>query len=703
MPNPYVNKVQLSNGTTLIDISDTTAVASDVASGKYFYTANGAKVQGSASSGGGETPTPVEEVAVRFIDYDGTVLHEYTKTEFSALNALPANPSHTGLTAQGWNWSKSEITSYLTKYLDAEITVGQMYITSSGATEVDITLTPKTLSLSLYLGLIGASISVNWGDGTNPSTMSVTGSSVTYRFLDHTYAAVGSYTISITVLSGSIVIRSSSSTAPTLLRGFSNSTSLDRSYIQRVTAVRLGNSCSFYNYGARFFDNLTYVTIPRNNVSAKRTYVFAQCPSLKAITIPAGETDVGSQAFYYDYRLTHISIPPSVTTFGSQSFTNNYSLNSIVFPDGVTSIVGSAFVYCTSIKRVIIPDGVTSIGEGVFGYEHSLKSARLPSSLTGIAKNAFTNCTALESISIPSNVTAIGDSIFYTCSKIQSITIPSGVQIIPETAFSYCYGLETVNFPNGLTTIAKSAFNACRNLKNVTLPNTVTSIGETAFQSCYSLTEISIPSGVTSLSRGLFAACDCLKSVSIPNSVTSIEDQVFSGCCSLPSIQLPNGLVSIGATAFFNCYCLETINIPSTVTSIGSQAFSGCRALKSIDIPSGVTSIADSAYYQCEAAVSVTIPNTVTSIGSQAFYNCFNLAVVTIPSSVTSIAANAFYGCYSLELHMLSTTPPTLANTNAFSSVPATNVIYVPRGYLNTYKNATNWSTYASRMQEEPA
>ena len=50
MPNAYVNKV-VANSVTIIDISDTTAVASDVASGKYFYLATGERVQGTLASG----------------------------------------------------------------------------------------------------------------------------------------------------------------------------------------------------------------------------------------------------------------------------------------------------------------------------------------------------------------------------------------------------------------------------------------------------------------------------------------------------------------------------------------------------------------------------------------------------------------------------------------------------------------------------
>lgn len=52
MPNPYVNKVT-ANGQTLIDLTTDTAIASDVAAGKYFHLATGERVAGTASGGGG--------------------------------------------------------------------------------------------------------------------------------------------------------------------------------------------------------------------------------------------------------------------------------------------------------------------------------------------------------------------------------------------------------------------------------------------------------------------------------------------------------------------------------------------------------------------------------------------------------------------------------------------------------------------------
>ena len=124
--------------------------------------------------------------------------------------------------------------------------------------------------------------------------------------------------------------------------------------------------------------------------------------------------------------------------------------------------------------------------------------------------------------------------------------------------------------------------------------------------------------------------------------------------------------------------------------------------IKRIILGDNVIAITYALYY-CYALASVTIPDGITAIGEHAFSYCYTLTSITIPDSVTNISANAFASCYGMsEYHFKPTTPPTLANSNAFSATPSDCVVYVPRGRLNAYKNATNYGTIASKMQEEP-
>lgn len=83
MANPYVNKVVV-NGVTKIDITDTTATAADVASGKTFYDASGAKRTGTASS------NPM--VVVRTPDSHGGTIVTITGDEVS-LQTKTATPT----------------------------------------------------------------------------------------------------------------------------------------------------------------------------------------------------------------------------------------------------------------------------------------------------------------------------------------------------------------------------------------------------------------------------------------------------------------------------------------------------------------------------------------------------------------------------------------------------------------------------------
>lgn len=83
--NPYVNKVELADGTSIIDISDTTAVASDVLNSKYFYTASGQKVQGTAT--GGTAAISVVDTT----DSHGGTIREITALDISDTTAIASD------------------------------------------------------------------------------------------------------------------------------------------------------------------------------------------------------------------------------------------------------------------------------------------------------------------------------------------------------------------------------------------------------------------------------------------------------------------------------------------------------------------------------------------------------------------------------------------------------------------------------------
>ena len=96
------------------------------------------------------------------------------------------------------------------------------------------------------------------------------------------------------------------------------------------------------------------------------------------------------------------------------------------------------------------------------------------------------------------------------------------------------------------------------------------------------------------------------------------------------------------------------------------------------------------------------LDHKVTSIGAYAFYRCTQLAKVDF-SLVTSVDANAFANCSQLATLVLrSETRCSLVNTNAFKSTPiasGTGYIYVPAALVDSYKAASNWSTYANQFR----
>ena len=94
--------------------------------------------------------------------------------------------------------------------------------------------------------------------------------------------------------------------------------------------------------------------------------------------------------------------------------------------------------------------------------------------------------------------------------------------------------------------------------------------------------------------------------------------------------------------------------------------------------------------------------SSVTSIGSNAFRSCSNLTSVSFPKA-TSIDDSAFYNCSSFTTIYVGTESDTVCTLSSTNAIPSsvTN-IYVPASLVDSYKSATNWSSFASKIKASP-
>lgn len=100
--------------------------------------------------------------------------------------------------------------------------------------------------------------------------------------------------------------------------------------------------------------------------------------------------------------------------------------------------------------------------------------------------------------------------------------------------------------------------------------------------------------------------------------------------------------------------------------------------------------------------ISLEIGDCTTSIGDEVFKDCTSLTSVTIGNSIANIGNGSFYNCTSLaSVTINAVTPPTLGDFT-FTNTSNSLVIYVPSASVNTYKAASGWSSYSSKIQAIP-
>ena len=226
---------------------------------------------------------------------------------------------------------------------------------------------------------------------------------------------------------------------------------------------------------------------------------------------------------------------------------------------------------------------------------------------------------------------------------------------------------------NEITTVGAYAFNGCSALTDVNLPKAKT-VGGNAFQNCTSLTKLDLPKA------------------------TQLNGYLVSGCSSLTELNMPNAESGRGFAIAGSK--VEHLYLPE-FTSPGSSVFRGATSLRTVYMPK-LIKLEQYIFMGDTALETVTFPK-VASVATQAMESCSALTYVDLPIC-KSINAKGFNKCSSLETLILRRTTDVcaLANVSAFTGTPiasGTGFIYVPSALVDSYKSATNWSTFASQFR----
>lgn len=188
---------------------------------------------------------------------------------------------------------------------------------------------------------------------------------------------------------------------------------------------------------------------------------------------------------------------------------------------------------------------------------------------------------------------------------------------------------------------------------------------------------------------------DRLKSVNLPNANIT-NGNVFNHCHNIENIKIPK-TTSINSGLFIYCYKLNSLDISNANRLNGNNIFDNCYSLNDIDL-SNITYVSSNAL-AFTGFGTITLPNCA-SLGTYAGQGR-RTSTIDLSKKIT-IDGNKFYSANSLvHLILRSDTLCPFSATSAFTYTPIANGlgwIYVPSGLVESYKTASNWSTYANQI-----
>ena len=339
------------------------------------------------------------------------------------------------------------------------------------------------------------------------------------------------------------------------------------------------------------------------------------------------------------------------------------------------------------VLRVLMANGVSSDDVGITTADVE-KVTSISTWFKGNTEitsfDEFEKFIGVTTVSVPNDTSA--QAPFYNCIGLLSILLPKTLNIIGGHTFAGCTNLQNINLED-VEIVYNHAFDGCASLAiDVNMPklkvlgNSVSagSFRNSGIKSVSNLGSITTLYGYATF--GIFTNCTNLEKVVLPNTLTSIQGRVFSGCTSLTSVEnLHQNITELGTYAFCSVPANLDVVLPN-VTSLTTGTFKS----------SGITRV------RLEGLS--TMSGNWGGVGTQGnFAGCQNLTTVILGESVTSLGGAEFTNCPALSYFVCqAVTPPT--NGEIFQDLNAAPVIYVPEISVEDYKTATNWATYATKI-----
>jgi hypothetical protein len=137
------------------------------------------------------------------------------------------------------------------------------------------------------------------------------------------------------------------------------------------------------------------------------------------------------------------------------------------------------------------------------------------------------------------------------------------------------------------------------------------------------------------------------------------------------------------------------------VEEIVEYGFYKRAQMRSAEFPN-VVAMGQYAFYYCSGLEKVVFPK-LEILNTRTFYYCSNLHTADFGALENIKNTYDFSNCTKLTALILrGSTVCTLGNTNSLGSTPiasGTGYIYVPSALVESYKAATNWSTYKNQFR----